>query len=248
MLKKLLLICVLLSVPTVLVYSADTAGYIAQGDSLYRLFNNRGAEGKFIKALELEPRNAEILWRLSRTMTDIGEHLPADNQEAYYTSAVEYADKAIAADEKSPQGHLRRAIALGRLALFKGVFKSVSLVKQVKISLDRCLVLSPNDAVAHYVLARTHHRLCEKPKIALKVLGLGWADMEIAEKEFKRAIALDDTYIMFRYDYGKYLLELNRNKEAEVQFKKIMELPIRDEDDQEKKQEAQRILGRTSGK
>jgi len=242
--KKLFLFCIIVLFGVSLSYSSDTTSLITQGDSLYHLFNNRGAEAKFIKALELEPQNADILWRLSRTMVDIGEHLPKDNQEGYYNSATSYADKAIAADAKNPQGHLRRAIALGRLALFKGVFKSVSLVKQVKLSLDNCLALAPNEPVAHYVLARTHHRLCEKPKLALKVMGLGWADLEIAEAEFKKAISLDETYIMFRYDYAKMLIELGRIKEAEEQLKKVLELPIRDEDDQEKKQDAKRMLSK----
>lgn len=223
-------------------FTADVKTLIAQGDSLYSVFNNRGAEKKFIDALNLEPQNPEILWRLSRTMIDIGEHLPKDQQEHFYNAALDYAEKTIKAAPSHPQGHLRKAIALGKIALFKGVFQSISIVKQVKESLDKTLSLDAKDPVAHYVLGRTHAKLCEKPKLARKLLGLDWADEAIGEKEFQKAIELDPTYIMFRYDYALFLFDLKKDSLARVQLNKILELPIRDEDDSAKKADAKSLL------
>ncbi len=233
-----------LAVVVSLSLAQDFDRLIIEGDSLHSVFDNRGAEEKYRKALELEPSSAEALWRLSRTLVDIGEHQPEAEQESYFDSAVEYADLAIAADPQNPQGHLRRAIALGKLALFKGVFKSISLVKEVKASLDRCLELDENEPTAHYVLARTHFKLCEKPKIARKLLGLGWANLDVADAEFQKSIQLDSTFIMYRYDYAKLLIKLGRYDEAEKHLKKIFELAIRDEDDAEKKADTKRMLNR----
>ena len=239
---KLLLIFFATVFITVWSDAASVDEYIAKGDSLHKLFDNKGAEENFILALEIESDNAEILWRLSRTMVDIGEHLAKDKQEAYYQAASDYADKAIAADQNNAQGHLRRAIASGRMALFNGVFKSISLVKEVRASLDICLSIEPDNAVAHYVLARTHDKLCQKPKIARKLLGLSWADIEISDKEFNKAIALDSTYIMFHYDYALMLMNQRRYTEAEKQLKLVVDLPVRDEDDETKKVEAEKLL------
>ena len=225
-------------------FSSDVPELIAEGDSIYHLFDNNGAEAKYVAALEIEPENAEILWRLSRAMVDIGEHLPEAEQEAYFTAGLEYADKTIAADANNPQGHLRRAIALGKIALFKGVFKSISLVKQVKESLETCLSLDSEEPTAHFVLARTHQKLTEKPKFALKILGLSWADKEISRKEYQRAIELDDTFIMYHYNYAKLLIEMGENDEAKTELEKVMELPIRDEDDADLKEKADAILNK----
>ena len=224
--------------------SSDVPALIADGDSLYHLFDNSGAEAKYVAALDLEPENAEILWRLSRAMVDIGEHLPEAEQEAYFTAGLDYADKTIAADAENPEGHLRRAIALGKIALFKGVFKSISLVKQVKASLETCLSLDPEEPTAHFVLARTHQKLTEKPKFALKILGLSWADKEISKKEYLRAIELDDTFIMYRYNYAKLLIEMGAHSEAKTELERVMELPIRDEDDADLKEKADAILSK----
>jgi tetratricopeptide (TPR) repeat protein len=215
---------------------------IVQGDTLYHLFDNRGAEAKYLQALNNEPQNAEILWRLSRAEVDIGEHLAENQQEAHFQKALNYADEAIKADAKNPQGYLRRAIALGKIALFKGVFKSISLVKQVKESLDQCLQLNPNEPTAHYVLGRTHQKLCEKPRLARSLLGLGWADEDIGLREFRTAIKLDATFIMYHYDYAKFLLDLKQKEEAKREFKLIADLPIRDEDDANLKSDALNIL------
>jgi len=241
-LKKLIIPAFIILSLSSFAYSAEVKTLIAQGDSLYSLFNNRGAEKKFIEALQFEPQNPEILWRLARTMVDIGEHMPEPQQESYFNAALEYADKTIQAAPSHPQGHLRRAIALGKIALFKGVFKSISLVKQVKSSVDKTLALAPNEPVGHYVLARTHAKLCEKPKFARSLLGLGWADEALAEKEFLKAIQLDTTYIMFRFDYALFLQEQDRFADAKVQLNKLLELPIRDEDDAAKKKDAKSLL------
>jgi hypothetical protein len=91
-------------------------------------------------------------------------------------------------------------------------------------------------------MARTHQKLCEKPKIARVTLGLDWADRGIAEKEYLIAINLDPNFIMFRMDYAKLLMELDRYNEARIQLQKIAELPIKDEDDAELKKEAVTLL------
>ena len=215
---------------------------IAEGDSIYHTFDNRSAQNAYLLALSYDSTDAGIYWRLSRAQVDIGEHLLKEEQESYFTKALDYADKAIALDPNNPQAHLRRAIALGKLALHKGVFKSISLVKQVKESLCRCLELSPLEPTAHYVLGRTHHKLCDKPKIARSILGLGWADLDIAEEEYGKAIALDPTFIMYRYDYALLLMEQKRYEEAKEQLATINRLPVRDEDDDLKKEEAAKLL------
>ena len=191
----------------------------------------------------------EALWKISRAYVDIGEHhQPESEQESYFIRALAYADSAIALAPDNAEAHIRRAIAIGKIALFKGVFKSVSLVKQVKESLERTLELNPNLPVAHYVLARTHTKLCEKPKIARKLLGLGWADSDTAIMEYRKAIELDSTFIMYRLDYARHLLQLRNEKEAEKQLRIIQTLPIRDEDDESCKKTAAKLLTDIGGK
>ncbi len=222
--------------------SSQVEVLLQQGDSLYTLFDNEGARAAYSQAMAYEPQNPEILWKLSRANVDIGEHLEGDESEQHFNRALAFADSAIAADSASAEAHLRRAIALGKIALFKGVFKSVSLVKKVRASLERALELDPDNPTAHYVMGRTHHKLCEKPKIARKLLGLGWANREIGLQEYRRAIELDSAFIMYRIDYARLLLEMKMREEGKIQLELIADLPIRDEDDERFKQDALELL------
>lgn len=221
---------------------AQADAFIEKGDLLHAVFDNQGALGMYQAAMAYDPGNPEILWRLSRTCVDIGEHIEGDEAEEYFQRALGYADSAIAIAPDNPQGHLRRAIALGKIALFKGVFKSVSLVKQVKESLEKTLELDPEEPTAHYVMGRTHHKICEKPKIARKIMGLGWAEREIGLGEYRKAIELDSAFIMYRLDYARLLLEMTMREEGKRQLELIQQLPIRDEDDQRYKREAVELM------
>jgi len=220
----------------------DFNQFVTEGDSLYHLFDNQGAQVKYLEALALDPGNGEIYWRLSRAAVDIGEHMDKNEQEPYFEKAIVYADSAVLVDSSSAIAYLRRAIALGKLALHKGVFKSVSLVKKVRESLEKSLELDDSDPTAHYVMGRTHFKLCEKPKIARSILGLGWANLETARSEFEKAIEIDSTFIMYRIDYAKYLMEEKEYDQAKKELELIADLPIRDEDDENYKKEAVELL------
>ncbi len=156
---------------------------IKQGDKYYQTFDNEKALEYYKKAEKLDSTNYEILWKISRAYVDIGEHMPSSTKEqkdaqfAIYQKALYYAEKSIKAAPDKSVTYLRRAIANGRIALFKGVFTVAGIVNSVKADLEKAIQInnSGNDvqAVAHYVLARTHAKTSEKWKPARSVLGLG---------------------------------------------------------------------------
>ena len=145
---------------------------IAQGNVYSeQTFENQKALQSYQAALALEPNNYDALWRVSRAYVDIGEHFPgATDAEKFkqleaYQKALDFANKAIAANAKGAMGYTRRAIANGRIALFKGVWESLDLVKQTKADCEKAIELDPKEAAAYYVLGRTNMKVAEKPKI-----------------------------------------------------------------------------------
>lgn len=231
---------------------------IKEGDSYYEKFDNEKALEFYKKAEKLDPNNYEILWKISRAYVDIGEHMPANTSEqkdaqlSVYKKALEYAEKSIKAAPDKSVTYLRRAIANGRIALFKGVFSVAGVVNSVKSDLEKAIQLNNggNDiqAVAHYVFARTHAKTSEKWKPARSVLGLGWADNEIALKEYKKAIELKPNYVMFYVDYAISLIREKDYKTARLMLQKAIDSPIEDEDDNVRKEEAKKLLKEIEGK
>lgn len=216
-------------------------------------FNNEKALQKYEEALRYDPQNYEVLWKLSRTLVDIGEHLPmtteAEKQKQLqvYERALEYAKKAIAVNPQGSMGYVRRAIVNGRIALFRGVWDALDLVKQTKADCERAIELDPNNATAYYVLARTHQKVCEKPKVVRWPLGLGWATMDDAIRYYEKAISLRPTFIMYRLDCARAYIELKDYDKAKEHLRRISSLPKLDEDDDLFRIQASEILKKLEG-
>ncbi len=227
--------------------------FLAQGDEYAeKKFDNAKALDAYQKADILRPGDYNILWRLSRAHVDIGEHMPdrndaeKDAQLKEYEKALTYADKAVKANPGGTMGYLRRAIANGRIALFKGVFSVIGIVKSVKKDLEKAIELnnagSHQLAVAHYVLGRTHAKVCEKPYLLRLPLGLGWGDREVAASEFEKAIAINPDFIMFRLEAANNYVEMEEYQKAKQHLYKIPSLPKGDEDDDRFRKEAAALL------
>lgn len=217
---------------------AKVATLIAEGDALAtQKFDNAGALAKFEQALALAPDNVELLILLSRTYIDIGEHLPAgtDAEKAaqlkHYEKSLEFANKAIAGAPNGSMGYTRRAIANGRVALFRGIWESLDLVKQVKADIEKAIALDSKNATAYYILARTHAKVAERPRMVRWPLGLSWASYEEAAKHYEQAIALRPGFIMYRLDAARTYVELEEYAKAREHLKAIPTLAKEDEDD-----------------
>lgn len=226
---------------------------IAQGDEFStRKFDNEKALEKYIQADKLSPNNWEILWRLSRSLVDIAEHMPSSTdaqknaQLAKYQQSFDYADKAVKLGPDKTITYLHRAISNGRIALFKGVFSVLGIVKDIKKDLEHSIKLGNggNDiqAIAYYVLGRTHAKVCEKAYLIRVPLGLGWGDMDEAFKLFKKAIELRPNFRMFYLDAAKAYIQEDEFQKAKELLYKIPSLPILDEDDNMFLTESKKLL------
>jgi tetratricopeptide (TPR) repeat protein len=235
--------------------STNISALVAEGNNFAeKLFDNQKALEKYNEALALAPNEYEILWRLSRTYVDIGEHLPnktdAEKQKQleYYEKSLDYAKKAIEVNPTGAMGYTREAISSGRIALFKGVFESPGLVKQTKADCEKSISLDPNDATAYYVLGRTHAKVSEKPRFVRWPLGLLWANMDEAVKNYEKAVELRPDFIMYRLDFARAYAELEQYDKAREQLAKISSLPKEDEDDDIFRKEAAELLEKIKDK
>lgn len=240
-------------------YAQNFEKLIAEGDEYAeKKFDDNKALEVYKRVESLSPGNYEVLWRISRAYVDIGEHLPDKNNEEkdeqlkMYNIALEYANKAINTNADGTMGYLRRAIANGKIALFKGVFTVIGLVKDVRRDLEKAIQLNNADthqlAVSHYVLGRTHAKVCEKPYLLHLPLGLGWGDREVAASEYEKAIELDPSFIMFRLDAARNYVEQENYQQAKEHLYKIPYFSKNDEDDDKCKTEAAELLNEIKNK
>lgn len=234
------------------IFAQNVSSLIEEAEKYYKEFNNEKALEALKKAEKIEPKNFDVLWMLSRTYVDIADKMPKSTSEQEqaqlktYETALDYANKAINVDGSKSVGFLRRAIANGKIALFKGVFSVAGVVNSVKADVEKAIQLGNGgnfiQGVAHYVLARTHAKTSEKWKPARSVLGLGWADNEIALKEFKKAIDLYPGYMMFYVDYAHSLIREDEYDLARQMLNKALSCNFQHQDDEKRLAEAKKLL------
>jgi Tfp pilus assembly protein PilF len=139
-------------------------------------------------------------------------------------------------------GYTRRAIANGRVALFRGIWESLDLVKQVKADIEKAIALDSKNATAYYILARTHAKVAERPRMVRWPLGLSWASNEEAAKYYEQSIALRPGFIMYRLDAARTYVELEEYAKAREHLTAIPTLAKEDEDDDRFRKEAADLL------
>ena len=225
---------------------------LEEGEKYYKQFNNEKALEVFKKAEKIDANNSEVLWKLSRTYVDIADRMPTttgeqeDAQLAVFQKALDYADKSVKLKPDISAGYLRRAIANGKIALFKGVFSVAGVVNSVRADVEKAIQLGNGgnfiQGIAHYVLGRTHAKTSEKWKPARAILGLGWADNEIALTEYKKAIETYPGYMMFYVDYANSLIREDEYKTAREMLNKALTCQFQHQDDEKRLAEAKKTL------
>jgi len=189
------------------------------------------------------PADAAILWRLARSRIDQGENLTGEAALELYERAQEEAWVATVEDSLNADAQQTLAIAYGRIALFKGVFKSAGLAKKVYYHAHRALALSDSMPRSCYILGRLHQELTAKPGFALSLMGLGWASEDSIGWYYERALRLNPNLIQTRVAFAEYTLH---NKKDIILTKKLLEdaihLPARDEQDVPAQTQAREML------
>jgi tetratricopeptide (TPR) repeat protein len=249
---------VLLVIFNSVLFCQQAENLIKEGDKLNDSFNNQGALDKYLQADKASPKNWDILWRISRSYVNIATHMPEstsdqkDAQLAVLQKGLSYAEQAVNLGSDKSITYLRRAIANGRIALFKGVFSVGGVVNSVKKDCEKAIALSNGgnyvQGLAHYVLAKTNAKISEKWAPARAVLGLGWADNEIAVKEYKTAITIYPNFRMFYVDYASSLIREDRYAEAKDALNKCIGSPKQEEDDDARLAEARQRLNEIKNK
>jgi tetratricopeptide (TPR) repeat protein len=214
---------------------------LKEGDDYVENYNHQKALDAYLKAEKIAPNNWEVLWRISRAYVDLGEKMPEktdaqkDEQEKVYQKAFDYADKSVKNGSNQAITYVRRAIANGRIALFQGVFSAVGTVNDVKDDCEKAIQLGNGgnyvQGLAHYVLGRTHLKVCEKSYLVRLPIGLGWGDTEEAVRLLETAVKLKPNFRMFLFELAKAYVEEDEYEKAKETLKKVEKAPKVDEDD-----------------
>jgi len=228
--------------------SSDLSVILIKVDSLIMADNVAEASQILEKSNAKSPTNYELLWRLSRVETLLGESDAGDEDKeiAHYNKALELAELAIRADKNGSMGYIRRAAANGKLALFQGVLTANSYVNAVLDDAEKAIKLKSADeynmATAYYILGRTHLKLSETPVVLRMPLDLDWGNIDEAVEYLEKAVKMRPAFIMYRYDFARALIEYDEEGKAKAELLQIANIPNAEPGDDARRVVADKLL------
>jgi len=229
-------------------FAQDIDELIEQGDQYYKKWENEKALDVFLKAYQIDEDNYEVVWRLSRAYSDLGEKMEddKDKKKEYYRRAVKFGRRAVELNPDHYEGHLRLAIAVGRLALFEGGKKKIEMSKEVKAQIDTVKQLNPDNFLAYYIIGRWHREISNLNfilKAFAKIIygGVPKASKEEALWNFEKAAELNPQFIEGNLALAEMYIKHKMYEDAKKHLKRCIDSPKTFMNDDKYKQKALKL-------
>lgn len=227
--------------------SADVKELLKKGDSHDAKFQFDKALEFYLPAEKLEPKNAELLVKISRQYALKMNDLPKDKKAASGRTALAYADRAVKAAPSSGEAHLSVAICLGKLSPYMGSKERIEASRRIKTEADQAVRLDPQNDYAWHLLGRWHQSLANigGPTRAMASMIYGQlpaASNEEAVRCFKKAIALNSKRLIHVVELGRTYALMGRKAEAIKYLNQGLGMPNLEYDDSETKQRGRESL------
>jgi Plant specific mitochondrial import receptor subunit TOM20. len=224
---------------------------VALGDKDYIALNATDALAHYQQALASDPRNFDALWKASRSAVDIGSYSP-DNakQSALFTSAEQYARRAIAINPASPEGHFALARALGKTALAQSPRARVKYATSIRAEALECLKYDATYGGCLHVMGMWNAEVMRlngfTRMIAKNFLGgqvFGSASWANAVSYMQKSVAADPDRIVHHLDLAGIYRDTGDKTRARAELETVLRLPVTDVNDPHYKEEARAQLG-----
>jgi tetratricopeptide (TPR) repeat protein len=253
---KTLMYC-LFAVATTALLLVGAGSAAESGDSLVekgkvfeRKFQANDALPLYLSAEKVDPKNPQLLVRIARQyrylMTDA-----SGNQEKLRLGylALDYSTRAAACGPKDCDAQLAPAITLGKMLPYLPRKEQVSASPRIKESVDKALAINPHDDTAWHILGRWNRVLAEVSSAKRLVAGLIYGQLpkgsiEEAERDMKKAIAINPRRLMHYIELGRIYAEMGRKQEAREFINKGLAMPDTEKDDPETKQRGRETLAK----
>jgi tetratricopeptide (TPR) repeat protein len=177
-----------------------------------------------------DPKNVEVLYRISRVESDLVDDLSdGANQKPYALESLAYAKRAIESNPQSSEAHLAAAIAYGVMTDFVDDRTKMEYSKYIKAEAERAIELDPKNDYAYLVLARWNFEMTQLNPILKGIAEVLYGQMppasqEKALEEFQKAIQLAPDKMIHHFCYGEALARLGRKDQAIAEYQKVLRL------------------------
>ncbi|WP_150087632.1 tetratricopeptide repeat protein [Adhaeribacter rhizoryzae] len=165
---------------------------LKEANRLYLEYKDGEALQKFELVLTHDPNNYEALYKLSLLDLRIGTRFSDETQKnQFFTSALDYAQKALAVNANGAYAHYAMAAALNNLSVISGVKERMVKIRKVKEHLDKALALNPMHAEAWQLLGRWHYKVANLNFFECTASKLTGGGMQVGASNYKAIQSLN---------------------------------------------------------
>jgi len=221
---------------------------IQKGDVFYDKLQAAEALKFYLPAEKLDPNNVRLLVRIARQY----RHLMSDatktsEKKQLGTTAVNYAQRAVALEPNDPETHLALAIGYGKLLPLEETKQKIATSRLIKIAADKVIALDPNNDLAWQVLGRWYLALADVGGVERALARVAYGKLPPAKYEdavrcFEKAIALNPNRLMHYIELGRTHAQMGRDADARKFITKGLAMPETEKDDPETKNLGRQIL------
>jgi tetratricopeptide (TPR) repeat protein len=208
------------------VRAQSAAEHIALGDKDDAALNVTGALKHYEAAINADPKSYEALWKATHAAVDLGEFdANSAERDRLYTTAEQYARRAVEANPNDAEGHFELARALGRRALSLGKRDRVKYAGDVRAHALDALRLSPKHAGANHVMGMWNYNVMRLGGmtrfLAKNLLGgrvFDSANWDDAQRYMEASVATEPNRLVHHLDLARVYAARGNGDKAREQY------------------------------
>ena len=212
-------------------------------DRLYadrtNLASARRAAELWSGALQRQPRDFEVAWKLSRADYWLGGHAPEPERRQFLEAGVEAGRAAVTIAPDRPEGHFWLAANMGAIAESGGMRAGLKYRKPIKEELETVLRIDPAfmQGSADRALGRWY----------FKVPSLFGGNRKLAEEHLRASLRYHPDSTVSHFFLAELLAADHREADARAELQAALAAPFDpewDPENQDYKQKARALLAR----
>ena len=224
---------------------------VGKGKAFEQKFQANDALPLYLAAEKLEPTNPEILVRIARQYRWLMTDASAKEEKLRLGHlALDYSVRAAVAGPQDSDAQLATAITLGKMLPDLPAKEQIAASPRIKESADKALELDPKNDTAWLVLGRWNRVLADVNMVKRALASVLYGNLpkgsnEEAERDIKKAIALNPNRLMHYIELGRVYAQMGRKEEAREFIGKGLAMPETDKkDDAEAKERGRETLAK----
>ena len=204
---------------------------VATGDAALARFDLDSALKAYRAAHTHAPDDYEATWKLARALIDTSTlSKDADQQKQCCIEAEGLARTAVKLNPDDSKGHAYLAVAVGKLALYEGGKRKVSLASEVKTEAERAIRRDDKEDLAWHVLGVWNREMVELNWMLRKFAELLYgkfpsASLDEAIHDLDRASQIAPHIVPHRVELGITLASAHRWREANDKLEMALAMP-----------------------